>query len=94
MSPARAGNGLRSAHAANLAGLSDPAVLAVAAEQGRILASLDFQTMPRHFAEFLHAYGHSPGVLLVKQRAAVASVIESLVLVWSASDERLERPHR
>jgi hypothetical protein len=37
---------------ADLAGVRDPEVLALAADQDRILVSHDFQTMPRHFAVF------------------------------------------
>lgn len=48
-----------SAHAANLHGVSDPDVLAMAAAQGRILITHDFRTMPKHFAEFLAAGGSS-----------------------------------
>lgn len=74
------------ARVANLEGVSDPEVLALAAEQDRILVTHDFQTMPRHFADFLQTEGSSPGVFLVKQRAPLADVIEALVLAWAASD--------
>jgi len=75
-----------SANDANLEGVPDPRVLALAAEQDRILVSHDFQTMPRHFGEFLEAQGFSPGVFLVKQYSPVGDVIDELVLVWAASD--------
>jgi len=65
--------------------MSDPDVLGIAASQGRILVTHDFRTMPKHFAEFLAAGGSSPGVFLVKQQTPLASVIEGLVLVWTAS---------
>ena len=67
-----------SANAANLEGIPDPEVLALAAEQDRILVTHDFQTMPQHFADFLEAQGSCPGVFLVKQRVPVADVIEAL----------------
>ncbi|HEY7357965.1 MAG TPA: DUF5615 family PIN-like protein, partial [Ktedonobacterales bacterium] len=38
---------------AGLRGLADPALIAFAAEQGRVLVSHDFSTMPTHFAAFL-----------------------------------------
>jgi predicted nuclease of predicted toxin-antitoxin system len=75
-----------SANDADLEGVPDPEVLAIAAEQDRILVSHDFQTMPRHFGEFLQARGSSPGVFLVQQYSPVGDVIEELVLVWAASD--------
>ena len=74
-----------SAQSAKLDGKSDPDVLGIAASQGRILVTHDFRTMPKHFAEFLAAGGSSPGVFLVKQQTPLASVIEDLVLVWTAS---------
>ncbi len=74
-----------SAHAAKLHGVSDPGVLDIAADQGRILVTQDFRTIPKHFAEFLSAGRSSPGVFLVKQRTPLAWIIEDLVLVWTAS---------
>jgi hypothetical protein len=73
-----------SARAATLDGLSDPDVLAIAADQGRILVTHDFRTMPKHFADFL-ATATSPGVFLVRQHSPLALVIEDLVLIWTAS---------
>ena len=75
-----------SAHRAKLEGMLDPDVLAIAADQGRILVTHDFPTMPRHFGEFLEARGWSPGVFLVKQRTPLAQVIDALVLAWAASE--------
>src|ERR1035438_7973885 len=75
-----------SANQAMLQGVPDPEVLALAAEQGRILVTSDLRTMPRHFGEFLQARGYCAGVFLVKQRAPLADVIDALVLIWSASD--------
>ena len=75
-----------SANDANLQGVPDPEVLALATEQHRILVTSDIKTMPRHFGEFLQAEGYCAGVFLVKQRAPQADVIEALLLVWSASD--------
>lgn len=75
-----------SAVEADLEGLADLDVLALAARQDRILVTHDFQTMPLHFGQFLATYGRSPGVLLVSQSLPVAIAIEELVLIWSASD--------
>ena len=74
-----------SARTAKLEGMRDLDVLALAAAQGRILVTHDFRTMPRHFAEFLATGATSSGVFLVKQHTPLASVIEDLVLVWTAS---------
>ena len=75
-----------SAHAARLDGVSDAHVLALAARQNRILVTHDFQTMPKHFGEFIATGRSSPGVFLVKQRTPLAQVIEELVLVWATSE--------
>lgn len=75
-----------SANKARLEGLSDPEVLAIGAEQGRILVTHDRQTMPRHFGEFLATGRDSPGVFLVSQYGPIGKVIDELVLIWSASE--------
>ena len=72
-----------SAHEATLEGVPDPEVLAFATHQNRILVTSDLRTMPRHFGDFLEANGQSACVFLVKQRAALADVIDALVLIWS-----------
>lgn len=65
--------------------MPDPEVLALAAREGRILVSHDFQTMPHHFRQFT---GHqlSPGVLLIRQDMPVGDAIDSLLLIWEASE--------
>jgi|SRR5579872_3695116 len=75
-----------SANDAELEGVPDPEVLALAAAQDRVLISHDFQTMPRHFGDFLQAGNFSPGVIVVPQRLPVGDAIEELVLIWAASD--------
>jgi hypothetical protein len=75
-----------SANRAKLEGVPDPVVLALAAEQGRVLVTSDLRTMPRYFGEFLQGGSSSPGVFLVKQYAPTAHVIDALVLVWAASN--------
>lgn len=75
----------RSAKSADLAGLDDTEVLALAAQEGRVLVSHDSRTMPSHFAEFI-ATNTSPGVVIASQRLGIAEVVEELLLIWSASD--------
>ena len=74
----------RSAQAARLDGVPDPEVLALAADEGRILVSHDFRTMPKYFRQFTQGR-RSPGVLLVRQDLPVGEAIESL-LIWEASE--------
>jgi hypothetical protein len=59
------------AHVAGLDGLSDPEVLRLAKDQGRILISHDENSMPRHFSDFLTNGNSSPGVLMVPQGTPV-----------------------
>jgi hypothetical protein len=75
-----------SAQEAKLEGVPDAETLAFATQHNRILVTSDLRTMPRHFGDFLEANGQCAGVFLVKQRTALADVIDALVLVWSASD--------
>jgi hypothetical protein len=60
-------------------------VLACAADEGRILISHDFETMPGHFRQFTQRR-RSPGVLLVRQDLPVGEAIETLLLIWEASE--------
>ena len=66
-------------------GLRDPAVLALAAREGRVLVTHDQKTMPRHFAEFIAAEA-SPGVLIIPQQLPVVTAVEDLLLIWSTMD--------
>jgi predicted nuclease of predicted toxin-antitoxin system len=72
----------QTAGTANLEGILDPEVLAIAAQQQRILVSHDRKTMPAEFAQFITTQ-QSSGVLIVSQRVPIE--IEELILIWSAS---------
>ncbi len=77
----------KSANDAGLEGLSDPEVLELAAREGRVLVSHDKSTMPVHFAARAASGLRSPGVLLALPSASVGEIIESLLVIWSASRE-------
>ncbi len=77
----------KTANDAGLEGLSDPEVLELAAWDGRVLVSHDKRTMPVHFAARVGSDLKSPGVLLALPSAALAEIIESLLIIWSASRE-------
>ena len=71
---------------AGLRGTKDPALLELAAQQGRIMISHDRETMTQHFCERLDAGKPAPGLFIVPQQpSAVGPIIESLLLVWAAS---------
>ncbi|HBL13254.1 MAG TPA: hypothetical protein DD379_18015 [Cyanobacteria bacterium UBA11162] len=75
----------QTASAAGLQGLKDLEVLALTAQQGRILVTHDRKTMPTYFAEFI-ALHQSAGVLIVSKKLAIEVVVDELVLIWSASN--------
>jgi len=70
---------------AGLRATKDPVLLELAEEQERIVLSHDRRTMTRYFRERLAAGKSNPGLFIVPQRRAVSEVIESLLLVWTAS---------
>lgn len=75
----------QTAEEANLRGLPDPPVLALSAQENRILVTHDRRTMPRHFGDFI-VNQKSSGVLIISQKVSVNVAIEELLLVWAASD--------
>jgi len=77
----------QSAQAANLSGLRDEDVLAIAAKEGRLLVTHDRKTIPHHFAEFIFSQT-SPGVLIVPQKLPVSKVVDDLILIWLATDAK------
>lgn len=68
-----------------LRGTPDPEILALAAREGRIVLTHDRNTMTSHTADRLTAGLPMPGLFIISQRADVGDVIDSLLLVWSAS---------
>jgi Domain of unknown function (DUF5615) len=74
------------AQSAGLRGMDDPEVLALAAEQQRVLVSHDVGTMPAHFRAFKNAGRQSAGVFLIAQSLDVGAAIDELLLVWLASE--------
>ena len=75
----------RSAQPARFDGVAEEDVLALAADEDRILVSHDFHTMPKHFREFIPVRP-SPGVLLIRQDLPVGQAIDILLLIWEASE--------
>ena len=75
----------QTAHEAGFHGLDDPAVLAQAARESRLLVSHDRRTMPNHFANFT-ATRTSAGVVLISQNLSIMQAVEDLILIWEASE--------
>jgi len=74
----------QTAEAAGLEGLDDQEVLAIAADEYRILVSHDRRTMAHHFGDFISGRD-CPGVFLISKRTGVREAIDEIVLVWPAS---------
>jgi len=70
---------------AGILGFPDPAVLAFAAKQDRIVITHERRTMPDHFATFLAEGNQSPGIMLISRKVAIGQAIEALLLVWEAN---------
>lgn len=62
-------------------GTLDPEVLAIAADDNRVLVSGDLRTMSVHFQDFI-ARGESPGILLIPPSRSIGAAIEGLLFVW------------
>jgi hypothetical protein len=85
MLPREPGLDFRNAQAANLVGLSDSEVLAVAARESRVLVSHDRRTMPHYFPTFIRTQS-SPSLLIIPQDLPMAAAIDELLLIWLASE--------
>jgi len=75
----------QTAGTADLVQRRDKEVLAIAAQEKRLLVTHDQKTMPRHFAEFITTET-SPGLLVVPQHLAVATVVENSLLIWFTTE--------
>ena len=69
-----------------LLGATDSDNLLWAEREGRILVSLDKNTLPGHLVQHLQSGHRSPGVLLIRPGRAVAQVVSFLVIAAYASD--------
>ncbi|MBI2803473.1 MAG: DUF5615 family PIN-like protein [Planctomycetes bacterium] len=65
---------------------SDDDVLAYAGQHGYIIVSHDVNTMTNAAYMMLDAGGTMNGLLMVQQTKPIGPVVDSLVLIWSASD--------
>lgn len=74
----------QSAYAALLEDKKDSEVLAIAAQDDRVLVTHDRKTMPAEFGKFIISQ-NSSGVLVISQNMPISDAIEALVLIWEAS---------
>jgi predicted nuclease of predicted toxin-antitoxin system len=78
-----------------LGGADDPAILAWAAREARVLLTHDVSTMSHHALERVRGGDPMPGVIAVHQRLGIGSVVEDLVLVatWSSVEDWVGQVH-
>ena len=65
---------------------SDTFILRWIEANGYILVSWDKRTIPDHLAEHFAHDGHVPGILLIRRGASLGQIVETLFLVWVASE--------
>src|SRR5947208_7997409 len=68
-------------------GSDDPMILLWAEQAGRILISLDWDTMIAHLESHLAAGRHSPGIFLIHPRSRIQDLIAFLALAAHAGSE-------
>ena len=71
----------------SLADSPDPDILEFGAEHGLIIVSHDVNTMPAHAQLRVDSGRTMAGLVMVHQRSATRTVIDDLLLIWSASDQ-------
>ncbi len=74
----------RSANEAELEGVKDHEVLAISAQDGRVLVTHDRKIMPTEFGQFITTQTSS-GVLILSQNLRIGEAIDAIILVWEAS---------
>ena len=72
----------QSAYTAGLEGKKDPEVLAIAAQDGRVLVTHARKTMPAEFGKFILTK-NSSGVLILSQKLPVSDTIDALRLKFA-----------
>jgi predicted nuclease of predicted toxin-antitoxin system len=75
----------QSANEAKLEDMKDPEVLALAARNNRVLVTHDRKTMPIEFGRFIMSQTSS-GVLILSQSLPISDAINTLILIWEASE--------
>ena len=66
--------------------VDDPSVLDWAAREGRIILTHDVNTMPAFAFDRIRRSQAMPGMFVVSQQAALASVIADILLIAECSD--------
>jgi hypothetical protein len=73
---------------AGLGGAADDDVLAYACRMSLCVVSHDVNTMPTAATRLLASGRSFPGMFMIRQSTPLRTAIDSLVLVWSASEQK------
>jgi len=68
-------------------GSFDPDILRWAEHEGRVLITLDYQTMPAYLSELLQAGGHLPGMFMIRRRSRIRDPVAWLALAAQSGDD-------
>ena len=71
---------------AGLVGTDDDRVLAWAASEGRVLVTMDRQTMVGRFYRAVESEAPPPGLVVVSRNAGLGRVLDDLVLIVLAAE--------
>lgn len=72
-------------------GSSDPYILLWAEREGRIVVSLDQNTMPGHLAAHLQAGHHCAGLYIIRPNIKITQIVDYLVVAAYAADPMVLR---
>lgn len=75
------------AYQAGLSTATDPALLAWAAQEKRLIVTHDWRTMPSHAANRIAAGEPIAGLVVVSRRLSISLVIDELEIIVMCSDE-------
>jgi hypothetical protein len=64
-----------------LSGADDPSILAWAAQEGRMLLTHDFKTMPQHVVEAIESNFNITGVIITPQSMPIGEAIQDILLL-------------
>ncbi|MHB1424932.1 MAG: DUF5615 family PIN-like protein [Gemmataceae bacterium] len=67
-------------------GSTDPYILHWAEREGRIIVSLDRDTMPGHVVAHLQAGHHCAGIFIIRPQATIPQIVDYLVIAAYTSD--------
>ncbi len=64
-----------------LSGAADPSILAWATQEGRVLLTHDFRTMPQHVAKAIESNFDISGVIVTPQSMPIGEAIQDILLL-------------